>query len=387
MMPGKFKNIKEKDVIELTRKLVSFNTVNPPGNEAEIAHFAGDLLNENGFKIKLIPFEDNRLHLIAEKGCVNDNPPVVFSGHFDTVPLGAKKWIFNPYNGKVVDGRLYGRGSSDMKGGLAAMMIAAILAFKNDNQESGVRLIFTSGEELGCQGAEDLIKTYGNIGTARGIIIGEPTNNNPVVGHKGGLYLKVSASGKTAHSSMPHLGENAIYKVVRAITKIEKFSFGVELDDLLGIPSINVGKISGGLNINSVPDYAEFTIDARTTTKLIHADLIERIKCLLGNDLTIETLVDLPAVSTDENNAFVKMVYSVCGISSSVKHFPRSLPYLTDGSVLQPAYGNVPTVIIGPGQPEMAHQTDEFCSTANLERAVKIYMKIILNNNQDGISG
>lgn len=375
-----------KDVIGLTRKLVAFNTVNPPGNESALAEFSAETLAKHGFRVELIPFEESRLHLIAEKGCSGKNPPVVFSGHFDTVPFGAREWTFDPLGGKVTDGKLFGRGSSDMKGGLAAMITAAILAFETRTPETGVRLIFTSGEELGCFGAQHLVKTYPKLGAARGIVIGEPTNNIPAIGHNGGLYLKLTASGKTAHSSMPHLGDNAIYKVARAVSKIEQFDFDVEPDNLLGMPTINVGKISGGMNINSVPDYAEFTIDARTTTKVNHADLIDRFKFLLGDQLTIETLVDLPAVSISENDRFVKLVYSACGFSPDAEGFPKSLPYLTDGSVLQPAYGNAPTVILGPGSPEMAHQTDEFCYTANLEQAVRIYMNIILNNSYGGIS-
>lgn len=380
--------MKIEDVIGLTQKLVAFNTVNPPGNESALAAFSAEILEKHGFRVELIPFEENRLHLYAEKGCSDENLPVVFSGHFDTVPFGARQWTFDPLEGRVTANKLYGRGSSDMKGGLASMIVAAILAFEKGTPGSGVRLIFTSGEELGCFGAQHLVKTYPKLGRARGIVVGEPTNNIPIIGHKGGLYLKLAASGKTAHSSMPHLGDNAIYKVARAVSKIEQFNFGAEPDNLLGMPTINVGKISGGMNINSVPDYAEFTIDARTTTKVNHKDLIVQLQSLLGDELKIETLVDLPPVSSSEKDAFVKMVYSVCGILPDSEGFLKSAPYLTDGSVLQVAYNNAPTIILGPGQPEMAHQTDEYCYTAKLERAVEIYMNIILNgeDRQNGIS-
>jgi succinyl-diaminopimelate desuccinylase len=366
------------DAILLTKKLLAFNTVNPPGNEGGAAMFLGGVLTENGFKVEYVPFGENRLHVIAEKGCSEGIPPIVFTGHFDTVPLGAKAWSVDPFEGEVKDGKLYGRGSSDMKGGLAAMIVAAIRAFEEGAPQQGVRLVFTSGEELGCQGAKHLVETYQGLGTARGIIVGEPTANIPAIGHKGGLYLSLTTSGVTAHSSMPHLGDNAIYKVARAISKIENFDFGAEKDPLLGFPSINVGKVFGGMNINSVPDRAGFTIDARTTSKVDHQKLLEKLQTELGKDVSIETLVDLQAVSSDENSPFVQMVYSACGISQGDEGFPKSLPYLTDGSVLQPAYGGVPTIILGPGQPEMAHQTDEFCYTAKLEQAVEIYKNIIL---------
>ncbi len=367
------------DAVSLARKLIKFNTVNPPGNEMHIARFTGSILADNGFRTEYIPYGEERLHMVAEKGCSGEVPPVVFSGHFDTVPLGNKTWSGNPFGGEVRDGKLYGLGSSDMKGGLAAMVVAAVQAFEEGNPAGGVRLVFTAGEEFGCQGARHLTATYDNIGRARGVIIGEPTANIPAIGHKGGLYLNLTTSGIAAHSSMPHLGDNAVYKAARAITKIEKFGFGVEEDPILGFPTINVGKVFGGMNINSVPDHAGFTIDARTTSKVSHTKLLEQLKKELGNDVSVEILVDLQAVVSDEKDPFVQMVYSACGIRAGDENHPRSLPYLTDGSVLQPAYGGVPVVILGPGQPEMAHKTDEFCFVENIEKAVGIYKNILLN--------
>ncbi|PIF02050.1 MAG: hypothetical protein CR996_02030 [Draconibacterium sp.] len=370
--------MKKEDVIALTRELIAFNTVNPPGNESDAARFLGNLLSESGFNVEYIPFEKNRLHVIAEKGCQKDITPVVFSGHIDTVPLGAKEWNYSPFAGEIKDGKLFGRGSSDMKGGLAAMVVAAILAYE-EGFSGGVRLILTSGEELGCQGALHLVATHKDLGRAKGIIIGEPTANIPAIGHRGGLYLNLTTKGKTAHSSMPHFGDNAIYKAARAITKIEKFDFNVEADPLLKFPTINVGTIFGGMNINSVPDHATFTIDIRSTTKVSHKELLKRLKEELGSEIFIETLVDLPPVFSDERDPFVQIIYGVCGISSGTCGFPHSLPYLTDGAVLQRAYNNAPTIILGPGQPEKAHQTDEFCYTKNLKHAVKIYKNILLN--------
>jgi len=109
-----------------------------------------------------------------------------------------------------------------------------------------------------------------------------------------------------------------------------------------------------------------------------HQKLIEQLKTKLGTEVTIETLVDLPAVSNNENNPLIKMVYSVFGINKSMEGFPKSLSYLTDGSVLQSANRGVPTIILGPGQPEMAHHTDEYCHTEKLENAVEIYKNIML---------
>ena len=370
-----------RNVIELTQELIAFNTINPPGNESNAARFIGHILEDNGFKVDYFPFETNRLNIIAEKGCSSDMPPIVFTGHFDTVPLGGNNWSVDPFSGMIKNGKLYGRGSSDMKGGIAAIVIAAIKAFETGVPQRGVRLIFTSGEELGCQGAKHLVTLLQNLGCTSGIIVGEPTANLPAIGHKGGLYLNLEATGITAHSSMPHLGDNAIYKIACAILKIQKFNFGVEQDALLGYPTINVGKVFGGINLNSVPDRACFTIDARTTTKVDHQKLLIQLKKELGTEVSIDVLVDLLPVTSNESDSFVQMVYSVCNISERNECFPISLPYLTDGAIFQSAFNGAPTIILGPGQPEMAHQIDEFCYTANLEEAVEIYKNIILKNS------
>ncbi len=370
-------------IVDFTQKLIKLDSVNPPGNEAPVAKLTGDLLTAYDFAVDYIPYGDNRLHLVAEKGCHSNSPAVIFTGHFDTVPLGVKAWTVDPLGGEVTDGKIFGRGSSDMKGGIAAMALAAIQAFESGNPACGVRLVFTAGEETGCQGAKHLVNEYKKFGKVFGIVVGEPTSNIPAVGHKGGLYLKVTTTGKTAHSSMPHLGENAIYKAARAILKTEKFDFRDDKDQLLGFSTLNVGRMQGGINLNSVPDYAEFTIDARTTTNINHTELLSTLKNELGAEADIEVLVDLPAVSSPENSPFVQAVYKACGISAGTEGFPKSLPYLTDGAVLQPAFGGIPTVILGPGQPELAHQTDEYCLVENLERAVEIYKNIILRMNDD----
>jgi len=364
------------NAIELTQKLVSMDSVNPPGNEAPVNQFIGDLLLANGFTVDYIHYGENRLHLVAAKG-PKEVLPIVLSGHLDTVPLGEQEWKFHPFSGEISDGKIYGRGSSDMKGGVAAMVVAAVHATEQ-NPDASVLLLFTAGEETGCQGAKHLVENYPGLGKAKGLIIGEPTANIPAIGHKGGLYMNVTVTGKTAHSSMPHLGDNAIYKAAAAIIKVQNFVFHEDEDPLLGFSTLNVGMFHGGLNLNSVADHAEFTIDARTTTKTNHTKLLDELKNEMGEKVSMETLVDLNAVSSEESHPFVQLVYETCGVSSGDYAFPKSMPYLTDGAILQPAFQGVPTVILGPGQPEMAHKTDEFCYVSKIEEAVKMCTDIIL---------
>lgn len=131
------------DVIGLTRKLLSFDTSGPRGAEEVPAKYLGSLLQSAGFAVRYHTFAPGRLTLLAEKGLSSDAPPVVLTGHLDTVPLGTAPWRVDPFSGPICDGKLFGRGSSDMKGGVAAMVCAARNAFQEAAPRGGVRLLFT----------------------------------------------------------------------------------------------------------------------------------------------------------------------------------------------------------------------------------------------------
>jgi succinyl-diaminopimelate desuccinylase len=375
--------MKVPDPIQLTQELIRYQTINPPGNEKEIAEYLGKILADFGFDVRYPELGKNRLNIIAEKGLSASRPPIVFTGHTDVVPLGGSPWTVDPFFAEIKDGKLYGRGSSDMKSGVAAMVCAAIMAFENGEPEGGVRLLITAGEEIGCQGARELCENGYNIGKARGLVIGEPTSNKPFIGHKGGLFMNAYCTGITVHSSMPHLGDNAIYKAARAISAIESLKFDVEEDSLLGYPTINVGVVKGGLNFNSVPDRAEFTIDIRSTPKLSNEGLMQQLKKAIGEEINLETFVNLGAVATEATDPFIQMVNKEFTKLSGDEAPARAIAYLTDASVLQPWYDNVSTVILGPGEAEMAHQTDEYCYVDKINECVKLYYNIIFDGKQN----
>ncbi len=134
----------------------------------------------------------------------------------------------------------------------------------------------------------------------------EPTANRALLGHKGALWLEATTRGRTAHGSMPHLGDNAIYKLARVISAVEKFDAGVPEHPWLGPPTVNVGTARGGINVNSVPDLATATIDMRTVTGQDHVRLRERLLAALGAEATLDVLVDLPAIWTEPDDPFVR---------------------------------------------------------------------------------
>ncbi|STR71014.1 acetylornithine deacetylase [Raoultella ornithinolytica] len=208
------------------------------------------------------------------------------------------------------------------------------------------------------------------------LIVGEPTANYPVIGHKGALWLRCETRGKTAHGAMPELGINAIYLAADAVGKIQHFSPGAP-HPLMKQPTLNVGRIEGGLNINSVPDRTRFDVDIRSAPNLQHATIRQRLTTLLGESVTVSTLVDLPAVLSEADHVWIKQVYQRCQPLHDRPLEPRVVPYFTDASLLLPALGNPPCIILGPGEPSLAHQTDEYCLLSRLEEAEQLYGEII----------
>jgi len=268
-------------VLTLTQELIAFDTVNPPGNERGCALFLANLLRRGGFEVTEYEFAPERTSLLASKIFNRNKPPICLSGHLDTVPLGQADWKADPFGGSVDSGRVFGRGASDMKGGVAAIVTAALRAAARDG-DSGIVLVLTAGEENGCQGARYLAGLEGVLQEAGALLVGEPTGNRPWIGHKGALWLEASTSGINAHGSMPEQGENAIYAAARAVLALERFQFSVPSHPILGTPTLNVGTIAGGTNINSVPDRAAFQIDIRTVPPLTAERVLPDLRRSLG---------------------------------------------------------------------------------------------------------
>lgn len=362
--------------LSLTRELITFNTINPPGQERRCAEHLGKLLEDGGFAVALYEFDESRASLIARMDGRGNNAPICFTGHMDTVPLGALSWNKEPFAGEVDGNKIYGRGSSDMKSGVASMVIASLRLAKMSKGAVGITLVITAGEETGSEGASHLAKLGNVLGKAGAIVVGEPTSNYPVIGHKGSLWIEALTTGVTAHGSMPDKGINAIYKAALAVTKLQKFDFNVSPHPFLGAPTINVGTIAGGLNINSVPDQATIGVDIRTIPGLSNSDVYEKIESYLGEEMKIRRIVDVGSVITDPQDDWIQEVFGIMESFLKEHPIPRGVAYFTDASILTPAFGKPPTVLLGPGEPSMAHKTDEFCYVSKIEEATEVYFEI-----------
>jgi succinyl-diaminopimelate desuccinylase len=369
------------NAVDLTRTLIGFDTINPPGNERPCAEHLGCLLESVGFSISYHEFADRRTSLVARIGGSPETPPLCFTGHIDTVPLGTAPWTVDPFSGEISDGKLYGRGSTDMKSGVAAFVVACMQMAVDLSNGPGVVLVITAGEETGCEGAYHMAGLGNALGEAGAIVVAEPTHNQPLLGHKGAIWLTARTVGVTAHGSMPEQGENAVYKAARAITKLEDFDFNIARDPVLGKPTLNVGTVQGGLNVNSVPDRAEVGIDIRTPPGSDHGKIRSDLSGYLGEEVALEPFVNVGGVLTDARNKWMQDVFNVMTDILGTRPETNTAPYFTDASALTPAYGSAPTVILGPGETAMAHKTDEYCRVDRIEEAVVAYKEIALRWN------
>ena len=363
------------DAVRLTQDILRINTVNPPGNEEACARVLARLLENAGYRIRYHGFGPGRVNLLADIGGA-ERPPLCLTGHVDVVPLGAAAWSKDAFAGETDAGRLYGRGSSDMKSGVAACVAAAVAMAPHLERTPGVTLVITAGEETGCEGAFHLLRD-GALERAGAVVVAEPTANYPFVGHKGAFWLRARTRGVTAHGSMPEKGDNAVYKAARAIGKLEAFRFSNPPHPLMGQATLNVGTIQGGLNINSVPDQATMGIDIRTVPTVDHRALLADLARQLGPEVELEPMMDVEAVHTDPEQPWVQSVFEVMTPLLGARPVARSATYFTDAAALSQAYRAPPTVILGPGEPQMAHQTDEYCTIDRIQQAVDAYQEII----------
>ena len=357
--------------VELTQELVRTRTVNPPGDEQRAASLLGARLEAAGLEVASYEFEPGRTSLVARTRSRGERPALCLTGHLDTVPLGRADWSRDAFAAEIDGDRLYGRGTSDMKAGTAAIVVAAERIAALGEGDAGLELVLCAGEETGCEGALALAQADGALGPAGAVLVAEPTTNYPCVAHKGVVWADAVARGKTAHGSMPHLGENAIYKLARAVARLEDFALEADEHPLLGLPTVSLGTLSGGININSVPDYATAGIDVRTVPGLGGDDVLAALADRLGDEVELEPRVVLDAIDTDPADRWVREVFDVMGPLIGEAPEPRGLAYFTDAAALAPAYGRPPTIICGPGDAEQAHRTDESCSVAAVEASAE----------------
>lgn len=363
------------DPVRLTRELIGIDTCNPPGGEEAALLHLESLLSGAGFEVTLDRFGVGRGSLVARCNRGASPTALCFAGHIDTVPLGTASWSFPPFGGEVHDGRMYGRGASDMKSGIAAMCCAAMAAAR-EGVAAEMALFVCGGEETGCQGSFRLAADEKLLGSPGAIVVCEPSRNRPLLGHKGALWLQAGTTGRTAHGSMPELGDNALHKAVDAVQRLRGLDLEVPAHPHLGPATMSINTMRSGQNTNSVPDEATFTMDLRTLPEPGSAVLLERLRRAAGADVTLTTLLDIPAVWTDAADPWVRRAFETLRGFLDRPAGVETVQFFTDASAFRQALPDVPILILGPGDPGLAHRTDEHCAVAQISQAADMYLAL-----------
>jgi acetylornithine deacetylase/succinyl-diaminopimelate desuccinylase-like protein len=302
--------------------------------------------------------DPNAPALLAEYGQAG----VVFSGHLDTPPIG-DYWSFS--QSQVAAGRMYGRGAADMKGTVVAMLQAA-----QDLVSRKIPLVLalTTDEESAMQGAMALSKTL-PIRRAKAIVVGEPTGLRVAYAEKGVLDLAIETRGKAAHGAMPHLGENAISKMMRILRGLEGFKGRIAHPEL-GSVTMNIGTFNGGTRLNVVPNKCTSEVDIRfpppySPDQLYHEieEHLRRIK----TPFTLRRIVSMPSVQIDRNLEHVRLLQEVSAAETAVLVHASEAVYYSQV--------NPRVVIYGAGEEELSHQANEYVKIEAVARATEVFKK------------
>lgn len=370
---------------KLLYDLVSINSANlnyskNAAGEKEIGDFIYDYFKKNNIDCIKQKVIDDRSNIVAKIENKKSKDNLLFCSHLDTVYLEGMD--FKP---KIVDGKLFGPGSCDTKASLAAIM-NTFIEIKNDNIETP-NLYFAGviSEEMLHIGVRKFIEEYKDFNSA---IMGEPTSLNVGIAHKGSVNIRIITKGKSAHSSVPENGINAIYNMEKLISKLRTKlipEHNKKIYNNLGTPTLNIGVINGGTAFNIVPDFCSIGIDRRIIPGETLKDIIYEFEEIL-NDLRgkednffaeIENnLNPIPCMETNEDEKLVKVAYeSTLKFNKNAEI--QNLPYTTDGGFLSEL--KIPTIVLGPGNAKVCHELGEYMDLDQLFLTVDIYKDICMN--------
>jgi len=379
--------IRKRELVDLTIQLVQTPTENPPGNEKRAAQFLKPLLSKMGFKIKTVLSPKGRSNLVAEKRWGKGGRKLIFNGHLDVVPAGnPSQWKYPPFQGKLRRGKIYGRGSSDMKSGIASFLqaLSTIDRSRIPLHQGAVILHLVSDEEShGHQGMEFLTQQGDIQGDAA--LVGEATDLQPVIAQKGALWLRILTMGKSAHGSKPDLGVNAIEKMTMLIERLNSIPLENE-HPFLGKPTLSIGTIQGGTKINIVPDRCQIELDRRLLPderkEKVSGEIKEILDSLQSRDplfqYRMEEIDFAEPAEIDPDEEIVKIgvgaIQTVTGRIPMLKGFSG----FTD-SRFYVNQCHIPTLIFGPGGVNQSHTTDESVEVDALVQAAHIYALILVD--------
>lgn len=371
--------IQETELVRLCQDLVRIKTVNPPGDERESAEFMASFLRQAGLSVEVLSHTPTRASTVARLKGSGQVPALLYSGHLDVVPVGAQEWLHDPFGGEVIEGKLWGRGASDMKGGDAAILVAAkVLAAAKIPLKGDLILVFTAGEEGEQLGA--------NVAAARlagervqAVVIAEPSYNDVYIAEKGAFWLELTTHGQTAHGSTPHLGRNAIMMMATLLSELDRLVVPYKEHPLLGGFTRSVNTITGGVKTNVVPDHCEVTVDQRTVPGQDHQAILCQVEELIsdlsrrvpGFNASAKVINDRISVASASDEPVVQCLFDIVAEVTGKRPEPKGVAYYTDAVSLVPAL-KAPLIICGPGDAKLAHQPNEYVEVTKLVESARI---------------
>jgi len=367
-------------LVEMTRALVAEDSSNPPGDERAAAAVALDLLEDLGAEVSLVEAAPGRVSLVGvlRRG---GGPTLLVNGHLDCVPVDATDWTHDPFGGEVTDGRMWGRGTADMKGGIAAAL-EAVLATRRAGVELPCNVVFhlVADEERGGQLGTRVLLERGLI-SADACLVPEPTNLELCIAERGILQMDVHLHGIPVHASEPRRGVSAIEKAAKVVLAVHAADFG-RSHRLLGSPSANAGLISGGTGANVVAERCVVTVDHRALPGQSEADAVDDVRRLIDaiDDpelrYRLAPIVFGEASELDGDHPWIAHV--AAAIEAVVGRRPNviGMPFATDARFVR-NQGAIPAIVCGPGGIEQAHIVDEWVAVESLVDAAALYATLM----------
>lgn len=379
--------IDRTEVIGLLSELVRIPSVNPQmgggAGEGELGQYLAARLRGLGLAPTIVEVKPGRPNVLATAQGRPGGLHLLFEAHTDTVPPSyGQADSFNP---RLEGDRLYGRGSCDTKASIAAMFMALASALTLRERRATVSVAFTMGEELGHEGAAHLVASGFRPDAA---VVGEPTGLRVVAAHKGVVRWRMVTVGRAAHSANPRQGCNAIVKMAAVIRALEERlipRLQERAHPLLGPPTLSVGRIEGGLQVNVVPDRCTIELDRRLLPGETWAEVRRELEAVLAplsaEDPDLQVTIqdpyqDTPCMETDLDAPIVRIAEEAVRRIDG-RHPVRGVPFATDAAHLSAA--GVPCVVLGPGDIAQAHTSEEYVEIQQVMKAAAIYREMMLS--------
>jgi acetylornithine deacetylase len=361
----------DSNSINLIERLIAFDTTSRNSNLA-LMEFVGDYLRDLGVESELVHNDEGtKANLYATLG-PTDRPGIALSGHTDVVPVDGQEWSTDPFHVIHKDGRLYGRGTSDMKS-FIGICLALAPEFLARDITTPLHFAFSHDEEIGCVGVRSLIDTLSRRPIKpSAVIIGEPTEMKVVRAHKGKLSYRCHVRGHEAHSSLSHIGVNAVEAAAEAVSFLKSMARRhrdqgpFDADLVPPYTTVHTGTIRGGTALNIVPKDCSFEFEFRHLPEDDPHALLDELRRHVAEHITpemhaacadtgfnFEAMSHIPGLSTDEDADVVQLVKALTGQNTTGK-----VSFGTEAGLFQ--QGGMPAVVCGPGSIEQAHKPDEF---------------------------